>query len=528
MADLPTNTIPKSGAIRVVSNYVRLFSSLIIGLILVRLLLRFGNEAFGLIALLGSQTGFAMMLNEIVRASIVPHLGAAYHSENSEEFVEVYNSSILVSLCAAVAAVAALGVIACILPWLNIPETLRGAAYVFIAASAVRCFFTVALAPTFNHYLVTERMVSLNVWLVLERSTDLASAVLACWMFDKTQASQAIITYGICWAALSVSLLTAASLWILQIDNRLWPNPALATRRAAISFLQSVGWNAGVRVAVSLYTRLDMLIMNLWFGIWGNVVFGIASQLAGYVRQTMMGLVLGVDAVASRLATRAGTKAILRLVNRSAQLQSLILWPVVIVLLVLPEPILHIWLWGRLADAETMIPTIATLIRILALGVAARSVSEGWMRILAGAGEVRKYAPVVLLGALANPFLVIAALLLFPEAFKYTAPAWVFSALLIPIHLIAIPSIVAREFHVTYRQVMSPLVKPALAAVGSFLLCWPLILLRQNSMAILLAFGISFVTCYTLLAFVFVIDRTDRERITAWLMRTSSDSRTGP
>ncbi|MCH2146717.1 MAG: hypothetical protein MK073_02730, partial [Phycisphaerales bacterium] len=58
--------------LRMASNYARLFISVTIGLLLVRIIIsHWGNDAWALIALLGGTLGIAAMLQDIVRQSMI-------------------------------------------------------------------------------------------------------------------------------------------------------------------------------------------------------------------------------------------------------------------------------------------------------------------------------------------------------------------------------------------------------------------------------------------------------------------------
>jgi hypothetical protein len=162
---------------------------------------------------------------------------------------------------------------------------------------------------------------------------------------------------------------------------------------------------------------------------------------------------------------------------------------------------------------------ISTLARILVVGIAARSLSEGWMRILAGAGKVGRYAHIVFAGALANPVLAVAALLLFPEAIRYTAPACVFALLLSVVHLGLMPSIVARELRTSYREIVAPLVRPFLATV----VCLPAALLFMSIRAwtptLFLLLALVYVGIYLLASLYIIMPAHSRRHLQSMVRR---------
>ena len=91
--------------------------------------------------------------------------------------------------------------------------------------------------------------------------------------------------------------------------------------------------------------------------------------------------------------------------------------------LVLAEPILAVWLGDRLETPEQA-AMAAALSRLVVIGATARAISDGWVRILYGAGHVRRYAPLVLAAGIANPFIAIALIYLLPAPVRYTAPVY--------------------------------------------------------------------------------------------------------
>lgn len=460
---------------RVGSNYVRLFSTFLMGLLLVRLLLQFGHDAFALIILLGAGTGLATMLKEVVRASMVPELGAAYHSKDKSCFPSTYNAAVLLSLGGAFLTVCAFGVSILFLPLLNIPREMFGAASIFMIAKAVQMLFVVGLAPTFNMYVVSERMVSYNFWTVVERVGEVLSAICLLALGIHSDPATAVIYYGILSSVFGVVTVFASCLILIAVDTRFLPTPWMATAGAAISLIRSMGWNCIVVVSMNLYVRVDMVIMNVAFGLMGNLAFGIACQLTSYVRMLAMGLVTGMDAVAARLANDADKRAVKLFLIRSSRLQGLVVFPATLVLLVFTKPLISVWIGDRIDDPESSISAVVLLSRIMIVGIAMRSLSEGWMRVLSGAGKVSCYAPALLMGAIANPFLAVSAIHFFPEAVSFTAPACVFSVLTTIVHLGVLPVIVARQLDCSLREVLAPLLRPLLATgiTTAFLMLLP-------------------------------------------------------
>ena len=150
--------------IRIVTNYVRLGVNLALGLVFVRFVFGWiGNDAQGLIALLGAGVGIAAMFREITSRAVIRELGAAYHEQGRPRFPAVYNSALCVSLVTA--SVAALFFVGLYFyePHMDVPDSLDRAARVLILSQLGYIFVTTAISPTFNMLIVTERFVSYNL-----------------------------------------------------------------------------------------------------------------------------------------------------------------------------------------------------------------------------------------------------------------------------------------------------------------------------------------------------------------------------
>lgn len=513
MASRSTNRV------RIVANYVRLLSSFALGLVLVRLLLGIGEEAYGLIALLGAGTGIASAIKEVVRASMVPELGTAYHSGSAERLRQTYNAALVVSPVAALLTLIAFALLVVAIHWIQVPAELVWAARIFVGAKAVQTVFTVCLAPTFNMYMVTERMVAYNVWVTVERLAEVAAAAIVVLMLRGSSVGSQIVAYAAISAGLSIVSLLLSSALLMRDDAELRPRPSAVTLSATWSLLHSVGWNAVVVLAMNLYTRMDMFIMNVMFGLAGNLVFGIASQLTFYVRQLTMGIVAGVDAVAARLASEANDHAVQRLIRQSTRLQAMIVFPATLALLFLAKPLIVFWVGARISDPATTIPLIATMVRILIVGIAARSLSEGWMRILAGAGQVRLYAPTVLMAAISNPIVACLLIYLFHAGYDLFAPAVAFSCLLFVVHLVYMPMVVARHYGIGLREILSPLMRPLLATLVGLSFLIAATQLPTNTRTNLLVSVVLFSGVYAIACYAIALEPRERHSISNFLLK---------
>lgn len=136
------------------------------------------------------------------------------------------------------------------------------------------------------------------------------------------------------------------------------------------------------------------------------------------------------------------------------------------------------------------------------------------MWILNGAGKVRLYAPAVLIGGILNPMLAYAALKLAPASLQFAMPAVVFSGIMLAVHLVAIPMVVAKEYKLSYLAIVGPLVSPLLVVLVCFAASFGISSVLGPQGLGMLIFGLAFVSLYAVASFCFLLEQDDRVRLT--------------
>ena len=504
----------KRGLIRIAANYTRVFTVVFLGLVTVRLLLAStGNDGWALIALLGSTISLTAMAQEIVRSSLIRELGEAYHTGSKERFRSVYNAAVVVSAAVVLLCAGLFAVLLVILPLFEIPPGLLSAARWLVISRGIITCTVVLLAAPFNMYKVTERMMAYNGWLIVIRSCHVVAAALVL-MIGTGDPGHDVTLYAISSAGLIVVVRFLAVAVMLGLDHRLIPAPGTATRDAIKSVIHVGGWNAAASTAAAMHHRLSPIIMNLAFGLSGNLILGLAIQLTVGVRRLAVGVTEGVDAVSTRLSTTRTDGAVRALMHHSTRLHGLVTFPVAVGVILLAHPVLAVWVGARVDDPTTTLPQAVMLIRIMALGMVARAIADGWIRILYGAGHVTRYAPLVILGGVLNPVLAISLLWILPAEVRYTAVGWSFSAVLLVIHGGLVPLVASRALRISYAQFFSPLLRPLILSV----VCSPALMIsmwriHEWTLIHLAAAAALYGMVYFVLVVFFVADRSERERV---------------
>ena len=304
-------------------------------------------------------------------------------------------------------------------------------------------------------------------------------------------------------------------------DRRLLPRPWLIRREEVRTVVGTVGWNSAVHIAMALHERLAAVIMNLAFGLVGNGVFELGMRLIAYVRQVTMGVTFGLDSAAARVATTT-PEQLRSLFHHSTRLHGMVAIPACLGVFILAEPIMTAWLSSSMEDPETQIPLAVMITRTLSAALLARAISDGWLNIFYGAGFVKRYAPIVLLGGLTSP--IISAIITWFAWSKWkdgtldlqiaiNAPALGYAIVFTIVHFFIVPPIGGRRLGMHWYDIYRPLARPALVTA----LCAPIIIIPAMRLhewrlltlgVVILGFGI----VYAALTWSVVLTRDERDR----------------
>ena len=501
-----------------------------LGVVLVPVLLRLvGEIGTGLVALLGASVGLASIAQEIARDSMIRELGEAYHSKDPGVFTRVYNSSLVLCLAGGGLSTLLFGVVYLLLPYFTIPSELLAAVKVFLIAKACQGSFETAMSPQINMLLVYERMISFNLFQVAHRAMLLIGAGVVYLMPSAETISERIAMYGIATACLQSMCIVVAAALLMVTCTDLRPMPTHFNFTAIKSIARTSGWNLVMSIASRLHERGGSILMNIYFGPIGNLIFdSLSFRLASYVRMTASGMTTGVDAIAARISSSEGENKLYDFLVRSTHFHAIATFPAAIFVFVMAEPLLEAWVGRHVEDPDTVLPVATAVLRVLLIGICVRCISDGWLRIFYGAGYIGSYAPIVLAGGLIGPILSILLYWILPDEYKVLAIAISFSFLLFIFNGVLGPLRCCRQLNVPFFIILIPLLRPAIVALisGMGLVAAKRSLITWN-LGWLLVTLLVFVGCYSLLTFLWVIDKTDRDRILKLVKRKRTRTNNG-
>ena len=531
----------RRGVHRIVSNYARLFSTLLIGIAAVPLTIAWlGDEAFGLIAFLGANVGLAVMFRQIVNQSLVRELAAAYHA-GDDAMARSYPAICRISLVAAALSAVSFGVVLLLVPVFNIPPGFETAARWFVFSQGVQSVTIVFLAPVLNMYLVSERFVGYSIWYVGVRATNIISVIVLGYLVTVRDPATGLMLHGLLWSALSVLGYLIAAARMVRTDRRVMPTVRKPEEGAVREVMGTFSWNTGVQVAMNLHEQIPQFLLNLFLGPIANAAWGVGFRLVSYIRMITTGMQFGSDAVSARIASDPDADQararLQRLVAQQTRLTGLVSIPAGVFVLLYCFPVLHLWVGPRLDEYDATMGMGVVMARVLAVALAARAVSDTWILVLYGAGFVRRYALLIMAGGLLAPATALTLMFTLTPEWRFVGPAVGYGVAFIGLHLLGVPIIAARCLHLSAFGLLASMGRPLLATgvaagAGLGVLAYAgrlddLSLLAMPTLAagraidplwMLASVGV-FGLLYAPLAYAIVLDPQDRARIGGIFLR---------
>jgi hypothetical protein len=481
--------------LRVISNYLRLLTTFVTGILVIRLLAEIGPSALVVYLLIVAGTGIAYLFKIVVQESVIPVLGLSYDEKQPQGFASVYWVVTLASGLAALFAVIIFAVIFAMHGTFDTGALSVNAFGIALGAGAIRTLASALTTPALNGILVTGRVVHYNVLVALERLVDLAAVLVVLWFWqengEETQANAFFVLSAIFYVCVQMLSYHVAT----RLDGRYRIRPA-KIGRADLSWVGGIfGWNTALVVAFLLYLRLSTLVVNASFGQTETLILGLVFMLVGYQRQIAMGLVIGLDAMMSRLVG-GGLVGVRVMVMRSTWVQSVFSFFSLAVLVIWAPEIFSLWLGQSLSGTDWDLAWTVELFRIMAIGILARSLSESWMKFLSGKGQVGRFARYILIGGAINAAVLIWLAMVGStgrEALRMIAISY--AVLHLIVHIGILPIVMVREFELPVKLFVLSVCLPGLVAVvsGSIALAlmyaWPGVLMQTVALGLILLMG---------------------------------------
>ncbi|MEM9082334.1 MAG: oligosaccharide flippase family protein, partial [Planctomycetota bacterium] len=322
-----------------------------------------------------------------------------------------------------------------------------------------------------------------------------------------------IVIYG-CLNAVLASLVRLFGVFVVKANGfRIFPwqkTDAATVRKIA----GTGGWNLAIGTAMNLHIRADALLMNIFFSLEGNAIFGLAVYVSAMVKQISGGMVDGLEAVSTRVSSKDNEGSLKRLVSRTGRQTAMVVFPAIIGVVVLFDPLVHVWLGSHLGELQST-EQLLIIGAVLLVGYGARAISDGWRLVFYGAGYIRSYAPILLAGGLANPIIGVMLIFMLPDSVSWVGPAAAFAVTMLMFNGIGMVLKSERASGLRQGHSYLSLLRPLFAAI----LATPAILVASffdlDHLSRILLSAIPFVLLYGLLAWAIVLDARERAMILA-------------
>ncbi len=453
---------------RIVSNYLRLASTFIFGLLIVRIMTEIGPDAALIYLLLVSSTGIAAMFKVALQNALIPVLGLSIDGKGEHGFSEMLWTSFAASALAGLFSIALFAIFWAVSGSLNFGALSASTIGVALLTTGIHAFISSIAIVFLNLILIDNRVVTYNILLILERAGGFVAAVIALMLPASYDMDTRVQVFYVLFALFVV--LVQGLIYILAVRGK----PEFRLRRAPMQFSgqawvgKLLGWNAAVVIAFALFTRWPPLVVNWSMDEGMTLIIGIVLTLIGYQRQLSMGLVVGLDAMVSRYFGGGGDDGEAQaraLTLRFTYILSVFSAFSVALISLFVEPLLDLWIGDTLSETSWSAEACARLFRIMAFGIAVSIVSEGWMRYLSGKGEVGAFAPKLLIAGCIHILCVIAAVQFYDGLAALEVIAWSFSVVFLIVNLWFIAGETAKRLGVGRSTICAVMAVPAILAV---------------------------------------------------------------
>lgn len=454
---------------RVISNYLRMLCTFVMGLLIVRLLIALSDEVFSTYTLITIGVGVGIMLKELARIGLVPYLSKSLN-DGDERFAQKLGISVAVTSMLGLFGLFCMWVFALNLEHFAIQKNQTTAVLVFIVCRAIQIFVSLFCMPHIALLTITRRYVSSNVFLTLERLADLLAVICAIVFVNPNEGGEVLVLVGIVSLALTTILYIGTAWLVFNLNTKFRPSFSDLSIVQLRPIFSLFGWASILVLASNLFLRFDTLFVNIKDGVIGTVIFGITVQAIGLIRQLTFGLVAGLDAAFAHQKNNKvdgdGSYALLRI---SSYLQASIGFAVYGVLFFCGSTVLELWIGSENADSF-MLSQAIQLVVVMGLGIIVTGFAEVWISIMNGQGLIGRYAPWLVPGAILNPILLFVGYKIMDQYPAYWHAAILYTVLQTVTYGVFVLSATSRATLIPISKMILPFVIPLLLNLSAAIL----------------------------------------------------------
>jgi O-antigen/teichoic acid export membrane protein len=414
----------------VASNWIGFAVNALLTLILTPYVLHaLGPSRYGIWAITASVIGYYGLLDFGIRGAINQYLTRFIAVGDHKAASACLSTAVAVLGGVAMACGLITVVVAYLAPQaLNLPADAADEAFWTIMIVGLTSSVQLVAFPFMSVFVATQRFDYANA---IGVSTRLASALL---VFAALENGYGLI--GISAATCSANLLDYGVRWM--VARRLAPFLKLSARMVSKTRLKELGgfgvWTFLQSVNSTLYQHAQPLIIGMLMPISAVGHYALAVGLIQQIVAVLAPIGQVIYPAATGLHARGSRDTLRRLYHDGARLMMLVMVGVVLIAAVWADDFYRLWLGERYVR-ETPYPALGLLLQVLLLGVVTNYTSNVAAQLLMGAGHIRPFSLLLLIGSALN--LGLSLLLVGPYGLIGIAIATVIASVVID--LVAIP-----------------------------------------------------------------------------------------
>jgi len=391
----------KKQAFRIASNYVRMLLTFLIGIVIIRDLTHMEEGLYSTYVLVVVGLGFGVMMREVIRAAIVPFIG---HSLSLSGEVNGYGKSIFIASVASIVYFAIVLLIVFFRDVFDVNPLYIDTFSVFVLLRGVAHILLLLQTPALNMLAVSEKMGLYNTLVFFERVGELVAVELIYYSVFSDNYADALVINGVTvllWNFVLVVLVAT----MLKVHGRSLMFKLNMLDKNDWKFLRKqVAGNIFLVINMAFYFRFSIVLVNVLFGELASAIYGISTQIIGYLRQAVMGLVTGIDSYFSKnIKNKRNTQVNEQLFVVGEINSVLVIFAAMCMYVALPYIVSGV-VSGELSD---YIEQIVFLGNVFLVGVVARSLSEHWMSYMSGIGKVKDYSILIFFVSTTTPVVIV-------------------------------------------------------------------------------------------------------------------------
>ena len=489
----------------IASNWVGFAVSALLTLILTPYVLHsLGASRYGIWAITASVIGYYGLLDFGIRGAINQYLTRFIALGDHKAASECLSTAVAVLAGVALACGLITFVVAHLAPQaLNLPADALDEAFWTITIVGLTAAVQLVAFPFMSVFVATQRFDYANA---IGVSTRLVSALL---VFAALENGYGLI--GVSAATCSANLLDYGLRWL--VARRLAPFLKLSAQGVSRTRLRELGgfgiWTFLLSVNTTLYRHAQPLIIGALMPISAVGHYALAVGLIQQIVAVLAPIGQVIYPAATSLHAHGSPDSLRRLYHDGARLMMLVMICVVLIAAVWADDFYRLWLGERYLR-ENPYPSLALLLQLLLLSVVTNYTSNVAAQLLMGAGHIRPFSLLLLIGSALN--LSLSVLLVGPYGLVGIAIATVIASVVID--LIAIPVLLQLKLGLSVAQfARSACARPlAVGCLLAVVLAGLSQVGRATSWAELIVQGACAALAASLLVIGIGIRKTERER----------------